>query len=121
MIRERKSAGKKFIRSSSMLSHMRDDPARVNHMTDASIKIDELGKEIDENTAEEKRIMRIFDDAMSSFASDRSLDTCLDALNASIQLASLRRKLFLSYKHYSELLESEIVKFTRQGRFRSVE
>jgi hypothetical protein len=100
---------------------MRDDPSRINHVTDSSIKIDELGKEIDENTAEEKRIMRIFDDAMSSFASDRSLDTCLDALNASIQLASLRRKLFLSYKHYSELLESEIVKYTRQRRFRSVE
>jgi hypothetical protein len=100
---------------------MRDGPARINHMTDSSIKIDELGKEIDENTAEEKRIMKILDDAMNSFASDRSLDTCLDALNASIQLASLRRRLFLSYKHYSEVLESEIVKFTRQRRFRSVE
>jgi hypothetical protein len=100
---------------------MRDEPARINHMTDSSIKIDELGKEIDENTTEEKRIMRIFDDAMSNFASDRSLDTCLDALNASIQLASLRRKLFLSYKHYSEILESEIIKYTRQRRFRSVE
>jgi hypothetical protein len=100
---------------------MRDEPARINHMTDSSIKIDELGKEIDENTTEEKRIMRIFDDAMSNFASDRSLDTCLDALTASIQLASLRRKLFLSYKHYSEILESEIIKYTRQRRFRSVE
>ena len=100
---------------------MREDPTRINHMTDSSIEIDELGKEIDENTAEERRIMRIFDDAMNSFASDRSLDTCLDALNASIQLASLRRKLFLSYKHYSELLESEIVKLTKQRRFRSPE
>lgn len=100
---------------------MRDDPGRINHMTDSSIEIDELSKEIDENTAEERRIMRIFDSAMNSFASDRSLDTCLDALNVSIQLASLRRKLFLSYKHYSELLESEIVKLTKQRRFRPPE
>ena len=100
---------------------MRDDPARVNHITDFSIEIDELAKEIDENTMEERRIMGIFDDAMKSFASDRSLDACLDALNASIQLASLRRKLFLSYKHYSELLESEIVKLTKERRFRSLE
>jgi hypothetical protein len=99
---------------------MRDDPTRINHM-DYSIETDELGKEIDENTAEERRIMRIFDDAMNTFASDRSLDSCLDALNASIQLASVRRKLFLSYKHYSELLESEIVKLTRQRRFRPLE
>lgn len=99
---------------------MRDDTTRINHM-DYSIEIDELGKEIDENTAEERRIMRIFDDAMNTFASDRSLDSCLDALNASIQLASVRRKLFLSYKHYSELLESEIVKLTRQRRFRPLE
>jgi hypothetical protein len=100
---------------------MRDDPARINHMTDFSIEIDELGKEIDENAAEERKVMRIFDDTMNNFASDRSLDTCLDALNASIQLASVRRKLFLSYKHYSELLESEIVKLTRQRPFRSPE
>jgi hypothetical protein len=100
---------------------MRDDPARINRMTDLSIEIDELGKEIDENTAEERRVMRIFDDAMNNFASDRSLDACLDALNASIQLASIRRKLFLSYKHYSELLESEIVKLSRQRPVRSPE
>jgi hypothetical protein len=100
---------------------MRDDPTRINHMTDFSIEIDELGKEIDENTVEESRIIRIFDEAMNSFASDRSLDACLDALNASIQLASLRRKLFLSYKHYSELLESEIVKLTGQRRPRPLE
>jgi hypothetical protein len=100
---------------------MRDDPARINRMTDFSIEIDELGKEIDENTAEERRVMRIFDDAMNNFASDRSLDACLDALNASIQLASIRRKLFLSYKHYSELLESEIVKLGRQRPVHSPE
>jgi hypothetical protein len=100
---------------------MRDDPARINHLRDFSIEIDELGKEIDENTAEERRVIRKFDDAMNNFASDRSLDACLDSLNTSIQLASVRRKLFLSYKHYSELLESEIVKLTRQRPFRSPE
>ena len=100
---------------------MRDDSARIDHMSGFSNEIDELTKEINENTTEDRRIVRIFDEAMNKFASDRSLDACLDALNASIQMANVRRKLHLSYKHYSELLESEIVKLTGQRRPRPLE
>ena len=96
---------------------MRDDSARIDHMSGFSNDIDELTKEINENTTEDRRIVRVFDEAMNKFASDRSLDACLDALNASIQMANVRRKLHLSYKHYSELLETEVSRLTGQQRF----
>jgi hypothetical protein len=79
-------------------------------------EIDELTKEINEDTVEHQKIIKIFETAMNNFASDRSLDTCLDVLNASIQMANIRHKLFQSYKHYSELLEMEIVRLTGQSR-----
>lgn len=81
-------------------------------VSDPPNEIDELTKEINEDTVEHRRIIKIFDGAMHNFASDRSLDTCLDALNASIQMAKIRHKLFQSYKRYSELLEMEIVRLT---------
>jgi hypothetical protein len=83
-----------------------------NHLNE----IDELTKEINEDTVEHQKIIKIFENAMNNFASDRSLDTCLDVLNASIQMANIRHKLFQSYKHYSELLEMEIVRLTGQSR-----
>ncbi len=81
--------------------------------------IDGLTKEINEGMAEHGKVMKSFDNAMSSFASDRSLDTCLDALNASIQIANIRQKLLQSYKYYSELLESEIIRLTGHGEYGS--
>lgn len=96
---------------------MRDDSARIDDMSGFSNDIDELTKVINENTSEDRRIVRIFDEAMNKFASDRSLDACLDALNASIQMANVRRKLHLSYKHYSELLETEVIRLTGHQRF----
>ena len=51
---------------------MRDDSARIDHMSGFSNDIDELTKEINENTTEDRRIVRIFDEAMNKFASDRS-------------------------------------------------
>jgi hypothetical protein len=47
---------------------------------------------------------------MTRFAEDRSIETCLDALNVSIQLASIRKKLMESYEQYARLLELEIVR-----------
>ena len=85
----------------------------------SSNEIDGLAKEINEDTAEHGKIVKIFEHAMSNFASDRSLDTCLDALNASIQISNLRHKLFQSYKHYSELLETEIVRLTGRSEYGS--
>jgi hypothetical protein len=99
---------------------MSDRSEKINNgaksVSDSPNEIDELTKEINEDTAEHQRIIKIFENAMHNFASDRSLDTCLDVLNASIQMANIRYKLFQSYKHYSELLEKEIVRLTRQSR-----
>jgi hypothetical protein len=93
---------------------MSDRSEKINNgaksVSDSPNEIDELTKEINEDTAEHQRIIKIFETAMNNFASDRSLDTCLDALNASIQMAKIRHKLFQSYKHYSELLEMEILR-----------
>ena len=87
--------------------------SRAGSTPGSSNEIDELTKEINEDTTEHERIMRVFDSAMRDFASDRSLETCLSALNASIQMANLRYKLFQSYMHYSRLLEREITRLDR--------
>jgi hypothetical protein len=50
---------------------------------------------------------------MHKFAGDRSVETCLDALNVSIQLASIRRKLMEAYEQYARLLEGEIIRLRR--------
>ena len=50
---------------------------------------------------------------MNDFATDRSLETCLDALNLAMQLANIRGKLAESYEFYARLLEKEITKLNR--------
>jgi hypothetical protein len=89
---------------------MTDLSAKINSktgsMSNSSNDIEVLTKEIDENSTEHRKIMKIFDKAMNDFASDRSLDTCLEVLNASIQLLQ-------SYKHYSKLLEIELTRLQR--------
>lgn len=99
---------------------MRNRSEKINSsarsVSDSADQIEELTNEINEDTAEHQRIIKIFENAMNNFASDRSLDTCLDALNASIQMANIRHKLFQSYKHYSELLEMNIIRLTEQSR-----
>lgn len=98
---------------------MRNRSEKINSsarsVSDSADQIEELTNEINEDTAEHQRIIKIFENAMNNFASDRSLDTCLDALNASIQMANIRHKLFQSYKHYSELLEMNIIRLTEQS------
>jgi hypothetical protein len=47
---------------------------------------------------------------MNNFASERSLETCLEALNASMQVANIRGKLVECYEYYGRLLEREIVR-----------
>jgi hypothetical protein len=50
---------------------------------------------------------------MNDFATDRSLETCLDALNLAMQLANIRAKLAESYEFYARLLEKEITRLNR--------
>lgn len=102
---------------------MSEKSAKVKGRTGSGRKssddIDALSNAIDEDTAEHEKIMRDFEIAMREFASDRSLETCLGALNISIQMSNLRYKLFQSYMHYSRLLEREITKLGRLSSIRS--
>ena len=78
-----------------------------------SNNIDLIEKIINEHSVEQRRINELFKISMNKFASERSFETCLDALNISIQLTSVRGKLMESYEHYSRILEGEILKLRK--------
>jgi len=80
-------------------------------------EVEQLAQAIDDQSAEQKKMLEIFNIAMSNFATDRSLETCLDALNSSMQIANIRGKLVQSYEYYARLLEQEIIGLRKlQGR-----
>ena len=76
-------------------------------------EIDQLTKTINEQSDEQRKIMSQFNKAMSAFATERSLETCLDALNLSMQLANVRGKLAESYEFYARMLEREITRMRK--------
>lgn len=76
-------------------------------------EIEDLERIISENSTEQKTLSEQFKISMHKFAGDRSVETCLDALNVSIQLASIRRKLMEAYEQYARLLEGEIIRLRR--------
>lgn len=78
-----------------------------------SDEIDQLTKTINDQSAEQKKIIAQFNKAMNDFAAERSLETCLDALNLSMQLANIRGKLAESYEYYSRTLEREILRLRK--------
>jgi hypothetical protein len=80
-----------------------------------SDEIDELNQTINEQSDEQRKIAARFGKAMNDFATERSLETCLDALNLSIQLANIRAKVSSSWEHYARLLEGEVVRLSRQA------
>ena len=51
---------------------------------------------------------------MQKFTTERTLDSCLQALNLSMQLANTREKLLEAYKEYSMLLEKEIKRMIKE-------
>ena len=65
-------------------------------------------KTIEEFSDEQRVIVRKFKLEMEKFTEERSLETCLQALNLSMQLANTREKLLEAYKQYSGLLENEL-------------
>src|SRR3954452_24371715 len=79
----------------------------LSHSVDV---IDELTQTINEQSSEQRKAMSIFSRAMNNFATDRSLETCLEALNASMQIATIRSKLVESYEYYVRLLERELTR-----------
>lgn len=76
-------------------------------------EIDQLTNTINDQGAEQRKVMDQFNRAMNDFATDRSLETCMDALNLAMQLANIRGKLAESYEFYARLLEKEITKLSR--------
>ncbi|HJT48379.1 MAG TPA: hypothetical protein VJ729_09355 [Nitrososphaeraceae archaeon] len=81
-----------------------------------SDEIDQLTQTIDEYSSEERKAISVFQKAMNGFATDRSFETCLESLNASMQIANIRAKLVESYVYYARLLEREITKLNRQKK-----
>jgi hypothetical protein len=78
-------------------------------------EIDQLTQVINEQNSEHRKAVDIFRGAMNTFATDRSFEACLNALNASMQIASIRGVLLESYKHYAKLLENEISRINRKN------
>jgi len=84
-----------------------------NSQENNSKSIDDLEKLINENSSEHELLLESFKRSMNSFATERSMDTCLQSLNVSIQLASVRSTLMELYKTYCRMLENEVVQLRK--------
>ena len=78
-----------------------------------SKSVDDIEKLINENSSEHQQLLDSFKKSMDSFATERSMDTCLQALNVSIQLASVRSTLTELYKSYCRILEREVIRLRK--------
>jgi hypothetical protein len=65
---------------------------------------------IEEFSDEQREIVEKFKLEMENFTRERTLESCLQSLNLSMQLANTREKLLLAYKEYCTLLENELRK-----------
>jgi hypothetical protein len=88
----------------------------VNEVKDISADVEELANLINDQSSEQKKLILQFKSAMDRFASERSLDSCLEALNVCMQLTNTRRRLLESYQRYSRLLENEITRINKGSR-----
>ena len=84
-------------------------------VSDISADVEELTNFINDQSSEQKILIIQFKSAMNRFASERSLDSCLEALNVCMQLTNTRRRLLESYQRYSRLLENEITRINRES------
>lgn len=73
----------------------------------------DLVNSINEQKLEQKKIVILFEEKMKIFATERSIESSLDVLNISIQLANIRGNLIRSFEQYTRNLEEEIVKLNR--------
>ena len=85
-------------------------------ISDISADVEELTNFINDQSSEQKILIIQFKSAMNRFASERSLDSCLEALNVCMQLTNTRRRLLESYQRYSRLLENEITRINREKK-----
>jgi hypothetical protein len=87
-------------------------------ISEISAEVEELANFINDQSSEQKKLVDLFKSTMSKFASERSLDSCLEALNICIQLTNTRRSLLESYQRYSRLLENEITRINKETKRR---
>ena len=73
----------------------------------------DLVNSINEQKLEQKKIVFLFEEKMKIFATERSMESSLDVLNISMQLANIRGNLNRSFEQYVRNLEEEIVKLNR--------
>ncbi|HEX6646718.1 MAG TPA: hypothetical protein VF047_06020 [Nitrososphaeraceae archaeon] len=73
----------------------------------------DLVNSINEQKLEQKKIVVLFEEKMKIFATERSIESSLDVLNISIQLANIRGNLTRSFEQYVRNLEEEIIKLNR--------
>jgi uncharacterized membrane protein YccC len=71
-------------------------------------KIQEITRTVEELSDEQRDILKQFKSKMELFTTERTLESCIEALNLSLQLANTREKLLEAYKQYSYLLEQEL-------------
>ncbi len=83
--------------------------------------IQNITRTIEEFSDEQREIVKKFKAALEKFSSERTLESCLDVLNLSIQLANIREKLLESYKQYSLFLEIELKKLIEQKKSKNQE
>lgn len=72
--------------------------------------IESIIKSIEEISDEQRELVKKFKLDMELFASERSLESCLQTLNQSMQLSNIRAQLVETYKQYCLLLEQELRK-----------
>lgn len=79
-------------------------------------KIHGITRTIEEFSDEQREIIEKFKIDMEKFTIERTLESCLQALNLSMQLANTRERLIEAYKEYSILLENEIKKLLEEKK-----
>lgn len=84
-----------------------------NYRENDSKSVEDIEKLINENSSEHQQLLESFKESMNIFATERSLDTCLQSLNISIQLASIRSTLMELYKSYCRILEKEVIRLRK--------
>jgi hypothetical protein len=75
---------------------------------------------IEEFSDEQREIVEKFKLEMENFTRERTLESCLQSLNLSMQLANTREKLLLTYKEYCTLLENELRKKIMEERRKKI-
>lgn len=70
--------------------------------------IESITRSIEELSDEQREIVKDFKTEMDKFVTERSLESCMQTLNLSIQLANTREKLLRIYQQYSSVLEDEL-------------